>query len=254
MGSGAYRLVEHVRGSHITGKRNEDYFRKDRPFIDGFKGYFVKSTSVVPGLLGGQFDAEFRGQNPSERDQLLGKAKERWVPHESSWSTVMLLMFNTTKKPFDDIRVRQALSLAIDRYSGGANLSKISIMKHVGGVMRPGSEWALPRTSSRSCRASPGTSRVARRSAPAAEGSGRGEPQDQLFNRNLPEPYTPTGIFVIDEWRKIGVATEHVQVETKMFFENLVSGGFEWRFGRQPSLPTIRLPSSTISSPTPSRP
>ena len=28
--------------------------------------------------------------------------------------------------------------------AGSTNLSKISIMKHVGGIMRPGSEWALP--------------------------------------------------------------------------------------------------------------
>ena len=84
------------------------------------------------------------GQNPSERDQLVAKAKDRIVVHEGPWATVMLLIFNTSKKPFDDIRVRQALSLAIDRYSGSANLSKISIMKHVGGIMRPGSEWALP--------------------------------------------------------------------------------------------------------------
>jgi hypothetical protein len=41
------------------------------------------------------------------------------------------------------------------------------------------------------------------------------------------EPYTPTGIFVIDEWRKIGVSTEHVQVETKVYFDSLVSGNFD---------------------------
>src|SRR5262245_65673808 len=56
----------------------------------------------------------------------------------------MLLIFNTERKPYDDVRVRQALSLALDRWAGGAALSKISIMKHVGGIMRPGSEWALP--------------------------------------------------------------------------------------------------------------
>ena len=228
LGSGAYRLVEHVRGSHITGKRNEDYFNKDRPYVDGYKGYFIKSTAVVPGLLGGQFDAEFRGQNPSERDQLLTKAKERWVAHESSWSTVMLLVFNLKNKPFDDIGVRQALSMAIDRYAGGANLSKISIMKHVGGIMRPGSEWALPQAELEKV---PGFSRDVEKSRAEArrllKEAGAENLKIKLFNRNLPEPYTPTGIFIIDEWRKIGVATEHVQVETKMYFDNLVSGGFD---------------------------
>ena len=245
MGSGAYRLVEHVRGSHIAGKRNEDYFKKDRPYVDGYKGYFVKSTAVVPGLLGGQFDAEFRGQNPSERDQLMSKAKDRWVAYESSWSTVMLLIFNMNKKPFDDIRVRQALSLAIDRHTGGANLSKISIMKHVGGLMRPGSEWALPEADLAKV---PGFSRDIEKSRAEArrllKEAGAEGLKIKLFNRNLPEPYTPTGIFVIDEWRKIGVATEHVQVETKMYFENLVSGSFDvalWPATEPADDPTAQL-------------
>jgi hypothetical protein len=49
----------------------------------------------------------------------------------------------------------------------------------------------------------------------------------KLFNRTVAEPYTPSGIFVIDEWRKIGVTTEHVQVETKTYFDSLVSGNFD---------------------------
>lgn len=49
----------------------------------------------------------------------------------------------------------------------------------------------------------------------------------KLFNRTVPEPYTPSGIFVIDEWRKIGIATEHLQVETKTYFDSLVSGNFD---------------------------
>jgi peptide/nickel transport system substrate-binding protein len=228
MGSGAYQLVEHVRGSHWTAKRFEGYFRKGLPYLDGYKAYFVKDTAVVPGLLGGQFDAEFRGQNPSSRDQLLAKAKDRFVVHEGPWSTVMLLIFNTSKKPFDDIRVRQALSLAIDRYTGGTNLSKISIMKHVGGIMRPGSEWELPAAD---LEKQIGYSRDIEKSRAEARGllkdAGVENLKIKLFNRTVAEPYTPSGIFVIDEWRKIGVSTEHLQVETKTYFDSLISGNFE---------------------------
>ena len=98
MGSGAFKFVEHVRGSHWTAKRFDGYFRKGLPYLDGYKAYFVKSNAVVPGMLGGQFDAEFRGQNPGERDQLLAKAKDSWVVHEGPWATVMLLIFNTTQE------------------------------------------------------------------------------------------------------------------------------------------------------------
>jgi len=228
MGSGAFQFFEHVRGSHWSARRFAGYFRPGLPYLDGYKAFFVKSTAVVPGLLGGQFDAEFRGQNPSERDQLLAKAKERFVVHEGPWATVMLLIFNTAKPPFDDVRVRQALSLALDRYRGGANLSKISIMKHVGGIMRPGSDWALPDTElekvvgyGHDIDQSRATARRLLKEA-GAEGL-----KIKLFNRTVAEPYTPSGIFVIDEWRKIGVTTEHLQVETKTYFDSLVSGNFD---------------------------
>ncbi len=245
MGSGAYQLVEHVRGSHWTAKRFDGYFRKGLPYIDGYKAYFVKSTAVVPGLLGGQFDAEFRGQNPSERDQIIAKAKDRFVVHEGPWATVMLLIFNTSKKPFDDVRVRQAMSMAIDRYAGSANLSKISIMKHVGGIMRPGSEWALPEAE---LEKQVGYSKdIAKSRAEARrllKEAGADNLSVKLFNRTVAEPYTPSGIFLIDEWRKIGIATEHLQVETKMYFENLISGNFDvavWPATEPADDPTAQL-------------
>ena len=37
---------------------------------------------------------------------------------EGPWVNNLMVVFNTTRKPFDDIRVRQALSLAIDRWGG----------------------------------------------------------------------------------------------------------------------------------------
>jgi peptide/nickel transport system substrate-binding protein len=246
MGSGAYRFVEHVRGSHWVGKRFEGYFREGLPYIDGYKAYFVKSNAVVPGMLGGQFDAEFRGQNPSERDQLLARGgKDKWVVHEGPWATVMLLIFNAAKKPFDDIRVRQALSLALDRWGARAALSRISILGYVGGIMRPGSEWALPDAD---LEQQIGYWKDIEKSRAQArrllKEAGAENLTVKLFNRSVSEPYTPAGIFVIDEWRKIGVKAEHVQVETKMYFENLVSGGFEvaiWPLTEPADDPTAQL-------------
>jgi len=246
MGSGAFRFVEHVRGSHWTAKRFENYFRKGLPYLDGYTAYFVKSTAVVPGLLGGQFDAEFRGQNPNERDQLVAKGgTDRWVVHEGPWTTVMLLIFNTTRKPFDDVRVRQALSLAIDRWGGRAALSKISIMGYVGGIMRPGSAWALPESD---LEQHVGYGRDIEKSRAEArrllKEAGVEKLNVKLFNRSVAEPYTPAGIYVIDEWRKIGVSAEHVQVETKMYFENLIGGSFDvaiWPATESADDPTAQL-------------
>lgn len=228
LGSGAYQFVEYVRGSHWVAKRYDGYFRKGLPYIDGYKAFFVKSNAVVPGLIGGQFDAEFRGRTPSELKQLVDAGKDRWTILEGPWSTINIVIFNTEKKPFDDIRVRQALSLAIDRWHGAEALSKITIVKPVGGYLRPGYEYALPKEEIEKF---PGYWHDMEKSRAEArrllKEAGAENLTIKLHNRNLAEPYTPLGVFLIDQWRRIGVNVEHSQVETKVYFDSMVEGKFD---------------------------
>src|SRR5262249_58283611 len=101
-------------------------------------------------------------------------------------------VLNSTGKAFDDVRVRQALSLAIDRWGGSDALSKISILKFVGGVMRPGYAMSLPEAELVKL---PGFSKDINKSREAAkkllEQAGVKDLKFKLLNRNIPEPYTP---------------------------------------------------------------
>lgn len=228
LGSGAFQFVEHVRGSHVIAKRFDGYFRSGRPYLEGYKAFFVKSNAVVPGMLGGQFDAEFRGRTPAERDQLIKGDASRWVVHEGPWATVNIVIFNMTRPPFNDIRVRRALSLAIDRWNGNEQLSKVTLVKATGGFLRPGYEMALPDSEIEKI---PGYGRDIEKARAEAKRllkeAGHENLTVRLHNRTLAEPYTPAGIFLIDQWRRIGVNVEHRQVETKAYFANLVGGDFD---------------------------
>jgi peptide/nickel transport system substrate-binding protein len=188
----------------------------------------VKSNNVVPGMLGGQFDAEFRGRTPKERDQLVEGLKGNANVIEGPWTTNLLFTFNTTRKPFDDVRVRQALSLAIDRWAGSEALSKISVLKYVGGLLRPGYEMALPESELVKL---PGFSKDINKSREEAKRllkeAGVSNLKIKLVNRAIGEPYTAGAIYVMDQWRRIGVETEHSQIETKLFFDAMKEGNFD---------------------------
>jgi peptide/nickel transport system substrate-binding protein len=179
-------------------------------------------------MLGGQFDAEFRGRSPAERDQLVKGDASRWTVHEGPWATVNIVIFNTTKKPFDDIRVRRALSLAIDRWGGNEKLSNVTFVKATGGFLRPGYDLALPTSEIEKIRGYGRDIEKAREEAKRLlKEAGHEGLKIKLHNRNLDAPYTPAGIFLIDQWRRIGVQVEHSQVETKAYFGNLVAGDFD---------------------------
>ena len=48
-----------------------------------------------------------------------------------------------------------------------------------------------------------------------------------LHNRNLAMPYTPAGIFLVDQWRQIGVTVEHKQFDTAPYLATMNAGNHD---------------------------
>ena len=228
MGTGAFKFVEYVKGSHWRAVRFDQYFRSDRPYLDGYKAIFVRGNTVVAGLRGGQYDAEFRGRTPQERDQLVAAMKDQVTVQEGPWVTNILLTFNTERKPFDDLRVRQALTLAIDRWGGSESLGKISLIKGIGGTFRPGAAWSLPMSQLEQL---PGFGRDIEKARAEArrllQEAGQTKLKVKLVNRTIDQPFIPAGIYAVDQWRRIGVETEHAPLETKLWYAAMESGEFD---------------------------
>lgn len=229
LGTGPFKFVEHAAGSHWVGERFADYFEKGKPYLDGYRAIFITNTAArVNALQAGEVMVEFRGHSPADRDKLKAALGDKVVIKESPWICSLVVTFNTQKKPFDDARVRRALSLAVDRWQGAQALSKIALVRDVGGLLRPGYEFAAKESE---LVAYPGWGKDIKKARAEAKkllaDAGVKDLKFKFLNRNIPMPYTPVGVFLIDQWRQIGVTAEHDQPETKAYIANLRGGNYE---------------------------
>src|SRR4029077_14796135 len=138
-----FKFVSYDAGQSIKGARYQDYHFKGRPYLDEIVGIFApKEATRVEAIRSDRGQIDFRGFPPSARDELKQALGDKITVQESDWNCGSDLFFNHKQKPFDDARVRRALTLAIDRWGGAAALSKIAIVKAVGGIVFPESPLA----------------------------------------------------------------------------------------------------------------
>jgi len=227
MGTGPFTFVEHVKGSHVVGKKFADYWDKGKPYLDGFRAIFMKDTAAqVAAIRGERAQIQFRGFTPAARDDLVKALGDKITVQESPWDCVLLVGINHKKKPFDDPRVRRALTLALDRYEGSKALSRIAIVQSVAGVQVPGTTYATPPDELAKIAGywkDPEKSRAeARRLLKEA-----GVPDGFSFtfsNRGIPMPYEPLGVWLIDQWRKIGLNVKQDVIESRAYYPTIRKG------------------------------
>ncbi|MCI0354740.1 MAG: ABC transporter substrate-binding protein, partial [Acidobacteria bacterium] len=180
-------------------------------------------SAMMAALKSGQALIEFRGVSPAEREDLVRTLGDRIQVQEQPWLCNLIVTFNTKKKPFDEPKVRRALTMAVDRWGGSRVLSQIAFVGPVGAVMRPGSEFALPDPELVKLT---GYSRDMQRARSEARGLLReaGVPDAFSFtlkNRDVQMPYESVGVYLVDQWRQIGLNVQHLQQETAKYLADL---------------------------------
>ena len=230
MGTGPFTFIEHVKGSHVVGKKFADYWDKGKPYLDGFRAIFMRdSAAQVAAVRGERAHIQFRSFTPKDRDNLKAALGDKITVQESAWDCILMVAINHKKKPFDGVRVRRALTLALDRYEGSKALSQIAIVKSVAGVQVPGTPFATPPEELSKLAGywtDPEKSRAeARRLLKEA-----GVPEGFKFtfsNRGIPMPYEPLGVWMIDQWRKVGLNVDQRVIESAAYYATLRKGDFE---------------------------
>lgn len=229
MGSGPFKLVAYEVGQSIKGERNKDYYHKGLPHLDGIIGIFADKQSVrVDAIKADRASIEFRGLPPSARDQLTKELGDKVWVQDGDWNCGNILTPNHQKKPFDDVRVRRALALAIDQWKGAPALAKIANVRTVGGIVYPGSPLAATKEELQQISGFwPDIEKSRAEAKKLLKEAGAEGLKFELLNRNVDQPYKFVGTWVIGEWKKIGLNVEQKVVPTGPWFSNMRGGTFD---------------------------
>src|SRR5207253_2993190 len=165
------------------------------------------------------------GFPPAVRDELANALGDKLAVQTSDWNCGTMVEPNHKKKPFDDARVRRALTLAIDRWHGAPKLAKIANVHTVGGIAFPGSSLAANKEELQQLAGYwPDIDKSRAEAKRLLKEAGQENLTFELLNRNVDQPYKFNALWVIDEWSKIGVKVTQRVLQTGPFGEALRNG------------------------------
>lgn len=226
MGSGPFVFAEYQAGASWSGTRFDAYYDEGKPYLDSVRLLNMAMPAAVNAMSAGQIDTILPSLSQADVDRIAQMQGDNVTAYPAIDTTVFFnAVINTQRPPFDDVRVRRALNLAIDRRAGAAALSRTTSASGYGGWMRPGSEWERPQSD---LEALPGFSpdiAAARAEARALlREAGHENLSFTYLNWNR---YTPMGVFLIDQWRQIGVTVEQQTLDVGEFFSRQNRGDFD---------------------------
>ncbi|MBV9532896.1 MAG: peptide ABC transporter substrate-binding protein, partial [Bradyrhizobium sp.] len=146
IGTGPFKFVEFKANESIKLTRNPDYWKPGLPHLDGIEFTVIpnRSTAILA-FVAGKFDMTF----PTEVTIPLLKDVKSQAPKAvcvvAPLNVNTNIIVNSSKPPFDNLDIRRALALALDRkafidilFEGEAD---------IGGTMLPAPAgiWAMPR-------------------------------------------------------------------------------------------------------------
>lgn len=141
IGTGPFMLDEWELNVKRVFTRNPNYFEEEKPYLDEVEFLIVPDQAAhISAFRTGEAEVIDR-LTPSQLTAVVDSNPDVTV-WESLMATHIQTLMNVESEPFDDLRVRQAVSMAIDRESavenifGGGELS--------GPVNPTLGDWALP--------------------------------------------------------------------------------------------------------------
>lgn len=217
IGTGPFKLKEWKRGEYVEYVRNPDYFVKGRPYLDGLRYVVIAERGTrTAALQAGRLDVAFPGETTKTIADQLKAAVPQLVITPASQNVNDNLLLNTKKPPFDNVTLRRAISMAIDRQAYVRAVHQGGAVVGASMAPRPYGVWGLM---DKDLRALPGYrdpahDKVEARRLLAAAGYTPANPLRVEIKTRAIAIYLDFSSFVIDQLKQVGVETTLTQVET----------------------------------------
>ena len=116
-GTGPFKWVpdKWERGVSFELEKNENYWQDGLPYMDGKRYTIIDSSSLLRAAFETQAIDVTTAASVGNLDEILNKLGDKVRVTEGPGGSPAWVMLNVTKPPFDDVRVRQAIYLLIDR-------------------------------------------------------------------------------------------------------------------------------------------
>jgi peptide/nickel transport system substrate-binding protein len=229
IGTGPFKFVEFKQNESIKLAKNPDYWKKGLPYLDGIEYTIIgnRATAVLA-FVAGKVDMTF----PTEMTAALIKDVKQQDPSAvcqiAPINVSTNLIINREKPPFDDLEMRKALALSLDRkafidiiFQGQGDQ---------GGTLLPGPEgvWGMPPEMLKTI---PGYGDVNKdreqaRAILAKHGYTADKPlKIKVATRNL-ATYRDPAVVLIDQLKTINVDAELDPVESSQWFAKVARNDY----------------------------
>src|SRR3990170_2672327 len=220
-GSGPFMLKEFRGAERIVLERHPNYFLKPKPWLNTMTSIVItESSSLLAAFRGGQHDINGAVLTKSTAQEFIDSDKYRVSQAPSLFYPVIHMKM---RDPWRDIRVRQALDLAINRkeiidviQDGEGNYN--------GPIQWPQFKWALPQQEIRDFYPhDPEQAKVLLKEA--------GQPQITVKMKYPEVPGAPIvadiAVILKSQLEKVGINLQLDAVELGAFIGTLLSGNFD---------------------------
>ncbi|MCE2457721.1 MAG: hypothetical protein J4G14_07875 [Dehalococcoidia bacterium] len=120
--TGPFMVDEWVSGSHIDYVKFEDYHRDGLPYLDGWRWVVIPDDQVRAAALQSD-NIHLAGISQSALDAIAASRSVPGIQEFKGFAGPRMDHFNAARAPFDDIRVRQAAQMAMDRHAWNQAMS-----------------------------------------------------------------------------------------------------------------------------------